>query len=204
MIRTIFFDIGNVLLGFNHDLIWQRLAVFSALPVERLAQDIRDSGLMNLHETGRLASRQFFDEVQRRGKLLPSLTYGVFCSCWQDMFWEHTEMTQLIIPLQRRYRVGLISNIGELHWLWIAEQYPIFNQIEASLRILSFQAGVMKPDAGIFEQAVRQAQCAPDECVYVDDIDEYVLSGAAFGMQAIRRHSAEQVKTELQQRGVMW
>lgn len=117
MIWTIFFDIGNVLLGFNHDLIWQRLAVFSALPVERLAQEIRDSGLMNLHETGRLASRQFFDEVQQRGKLLPSLTYGVFCSCWQDMFWEHAEMTQLIIPLQRRYRVGLISNIGELHWL---------------------------------------------------------------------------------------
>ena len=60
MITTIFFDIGNVLLGFDHDLIWQRLAQISPLSAVDIRERIQHSELMNQHESGKLSALEFF------------------------------------------------------------------------------------------------------------------------------------------------
>ncbi|GAK48954.1 haloacid dehalogenase [Candidatus Moduliflexus flocculans] len=204
MITTIFFDIGNVLVGFDHRLIWQRLAVFSVMTADEIGHEIGASGIMLEHESGRLASQEFFRDIQRRCKLLPSMPYQTFCAFWQDIFWELPDVIQLVIPLQRRYRVGLLSNVGELHWQGVFKKFPVFHLIEEPLRILSFQVGAMKPDQAIFDRALRQANAAPEECIYVDDLEANVAGGSEAGLKTIHYRSPEQLKEELRQYGVTW
>ena len=204
MITTIFFDIGNVLVGFDHRLIWQRLAAFSVMTADDIAQEVASSGVMIAHESGRLASQDFFRDLQYRCKLLPSMPYQTFCSFWQDIFWELPDVIQLVIPLQRRYRVGLLSNVGELHWEGVFKRFPVFHLIEEPLRILSYQVGAMKPDHAIFDCALQRANATPEQCVYIDDMEANVAGGNTIGLKTIHYRAPEQLKEELRQHGVDW
>jgi FMN phosphatase YigB (HAD superfamily) len=197
MITTIFFDIGNVLCAFDHQLIWQRLQPFSTLTSEELQVKIQRSGLMNQHETGMLSSRDFFCEIQREGKLLPSLSYDQFARFWADIFWAQAPVFQLAGSLQDRYRVGLLSNIGEIHWNWLLLRFPFFSRVEPGLQVLSFECGCMKPAEAIYREALDRAQDKPEYCVYIDDIPEYAESSRKLGIQGIHYQSPEQLLSDL-------
>lgn len=203
MITTIFFDIGNVLFGFDHTLIWQRLAPFSVYPPEELRQQIQESGLMNQHERGQLPPSEFFHEVRQQGKLLPSFSYQTFHRFWADIFWEHMSTLQLAASLQTHYKIGLLSNIGEIHWNWLLNGFPILDQIHPNMRVLSFQVGFLKPSTAIYQEALERSESEAEECVYIDDIEDFVSTGRELGIQGIHYQSPEQLKQELEALQIM-
>jgi HAD superfamily hydrolase (TIGR01509 family) len=195
MITTVFFDIGKVLVGFDHGLIWQRLAEKSPLSAAEIQQRIQGSGLMNLHEMGTLPPQEFFRKVCEQGELDTTLSYETFSRCWADIFWEQTPVVQLARTLQQHYTLGLLSNVGEIHWNWVLEQFSIFRQ--ADIRILSFQVGAMKPAEAIYREAIRQSGSQPEQCVYIDDIGAYADASRNLGIYGIHYQSPEQLHQEL-------
>jgi putative hydrolase of the HAD superfamily len=201
MITTIFFDIGNVLVGFDHGLIWQRLALFSALSSQELQQRIQDSGVMKLHETGKLTSLDFFYELQQEGKLDSSLSYEKFTRLWADIFWEQVPVIQLANTLQQHYTIGLLSNTGEIHWNWLVSRFSIFSQVDK--KILSFQVGYLKPSKEIYQEAIQQSQSQPEQCVYIDDIEAYANASQKLGILGIHYQTPEQLKRELKELDIL-
>ncbi|GAK57848.1 HAD-superfamily hydrolase, subfamily IA, variant 3 [Candidatus Vecturithrix granuli] len=194
MISTIFFDIGNVLVGFDHNRIWQRLADFSPYSPQEIQQLIQKTRLMPLHETGKLSPQQLFHAFQQHVQLDAALSYQRFSLLWADIFWENPPMIELAEQLRARYTLGLLSNTGEIHWNWLVSRFAIFRRID--LRILSFQVGCMKPDPQIFHEAIRQAHVQPEQCAYLDDIPTYIEASRKIGMHGIHVQSPEQVREE--------
>lgn len=195
MITTLYFDIGNVLVGFDHTLIWNRFAGVSDLSSEEIQQRIQSSGLMNLHETGKLTPFEFFHEVRTQGQLKSSVLFDEFSRMWADIFWEHKPVVQLAQALQQHYTVAFLSNIGEIHWNWLVKQFPIFGQVENM--ILSFQVGYMKPATEIYQEAIRKSGSLPEQCVYIDDIEKYVEASRKLGIHGIHYQSSEQLAGSL-------
>jgi FMN phosphatase YigB (HAD superfamily) len=195
MITTIFFDIGNVLVRFDHSLIWQRLAPLSPLAVEELRRRIKAADVMNLHETGQLAPQEFFQAVQALAELPASLAFADFCVMWADIFSAQQPIIELAQTLQQRYALLLLSNVGEIHWNWIAQRYPIFRQIEK--HILSFQVGCLKPAPAIYHAALQLAGASPAQCAYIDDIAEYVAASRTLGIHGIHYQSPAQLQSSL-------
>ena len=66
----------------------------------------------------------------------------------------------------------------------------------------SFEAGALKPDAKIYENALARANCEPQECFYTDDIEEYVLKAASFGINAEVYTQTDKTRQALQSLGV--
>lgn len=194
MISTIFFDIGNVLVGFDHNRIWQRLADFSPYSPQDIQQRIQETRLMPLHETGKLSPQQLFHALQQLLQLGAALSYQQFSLLWADIFWENPPIIDLAEQLRGRYTTGLLSNTGEIHWNWLVSRFAIFRQID--LRILSFQVGCMKPDPQIFHAALRQAQAQPEECAYFDDLQANIEASQKIGVHGILMQSPEQVREE--------
>ena len=64
---------------------------------------------------------------------------------------------------------------------------------------ISAEAGVMKPDARIFQLALEKLGIAPSESVFLDDFPENVEAARAVGMHAIHFTWPEQALKELQQ-----
>ena len=76
------------------------------------------------------------------------------------------------------YRVGLISNCGEdVSRLW--HSTPFAPLMDAA--VLSFDAGLAKPDRRIYELAIGRLGVAAEHCLYVGDGTAGELSGASKG-----------------------
>ena len=81
------------------------------------------------------------------------------------------------------YRVGLISNcMEEVSRLWRSTPFAPF----VDTAVLSFDAGIAKPDPRIYELATRGLGVAAEHCLYVGDGSGGELSGASrAGMTAV-------------------
>ena len=81
------------------------------------------------------------------------------------------------------YRVGLISNCGEdVSRLW--HTTPFAPLMDAA--VLSFDAGLAKPDRRIYDLAVGRLGVTAEHCLYVGDGTDGELSGASrAGMTAV-------------------
>ena len=79
-----------------------------------------------------------------------------------------------------------------------SEIYQYFDEV-----ILSFELGMKKPDACIYDEALRRFGISPDECVFVGDGGSRELEGARnVGIKAIQakwytdRHSVKRASME--------
>ena len=63
MIEAIFFDLGNVVIPFNVDLAYARMAELCACSKEEVAARIRATGLVRPFEKGEIAAEPFFRDL---------------------------------------------------------------------------------------------------------------------------------------------
>lgn len=148
------------------------------------------------HESGRLDG----------AGLLANLTALAGCddqaaaeAHWLDMFEFQSDMFALAARLRQRYRVYLLSNIGDLHWRHLNERFAIAQIADDVLP--SFQAGVMKPHAAIYEQAEQRFGLTPSQTVFIDDRFDNIVAVRRRGWHGIVHRSAGATVAELQRLG---
>ena len=80
------------------------------------------------------------------------------------------------------YKIGLISNCtSEVATAWKETSLsPLFD-----VTILSYLAGVRKPDPNIYLLATERLGVAPEECVFVDDNEEFLEGAYKLGIKAV-------------------
>jgi putative hydrolase of the HAD superfamily len=110
-------------------------------------------------------------------------------------------MFTLIRQLKARYRLGLLSNTSEWHFLHgirPTEVFPLFDAVT-----LSFEVGVMKPGEGIYRDALEKLDLPPEACVYIDDIGEFADAATALGLHGIQYVDDETLMHRLAAIGVI-
>lgn len=176
------FDLGGVLLAFDHMEICRRLSAHCPHAPEEVYRRVFTSGLEGRFDLG-MDPGEFMSEGMRAIDAAPSLSPGRFRRIWSEIFTEMKEVTRLLPSLKSRTRLFLLSNTNELHWGYAARRFPF---IEKSFEkvFLSFRLGVRKPDPGIFEAVIRETGLEPGRLFYVDDREEHVEAARASGMTA--------------------
>jgi len=199
VIRAILLDLGNVLVGFDLARGCRALEGRCPHPEERIPEVIRAAGLVAPFERGEISSLEFF---QRMSKALAlEMSYEEFCRVWSTIFLpEPLVPEELVAALRRRYRTVLVSNTNDLHFRMIRQNYPILRHFDA--RVLSYRVGAMKPSERIYEEAVRQAGCRPEECFFADDVMEFVEAARRYRIDAVQFQGAARLVEELRRRGV--
>lgn len=180
----LFFDLGNVLVHFDHDRACQALAELAKCDVLKVRSALFDSGLQVRYETGVCNDETFCDELRDRLNIDPSNDRLLhLCS---NIFEGNLPAMSIVFQLKvAGYRLGVLSNTCHAHWQWLA-QGPcrvLFGYFEH--HVLSYEAGVMKPDPEIYEQAIARAETSPTRIFFVDDRQENVDAARSAGMQAV-------------------
>ena len=198
-IDVVLFDLGNVILDFNHFQIGEKLAAFSQ---KRGGQDpsaifthlfdLRN-GLVNLYETGKISSKKFFDVLKERFQL--DISFEAFALIWNDIFVENRKVSEIIRSLKEQKRLGLISNTNPLHFDYALATFPVVRVFDRW--ILSHEVGFKKPAAEIFQAALRWASTEPQRILFIDDIPRHVEVAISLGMQGIHFVSAENLEKVL-------
>jgi FMN phosphatase YigB (HAD superfamily) len=178
-IRHVIFDVGWVFVSLDYSQLFE-LAPRpdgAAPDVERIAARI---GLAE-HESGRLEGRQLLANIVALtgGRVSVEAAYAA----WNGMFELQPRMVDLATRISERYRVHLLSNVGELHWTYLTRTYGLDRIGHGALT--SFEAGVMKPHAGIYLEAERRFGLEPAATVFIDDRAENIEAARARGWAGI-------------------
>jgi FMN phosphatase YigB (HAD superfamily) len=196
MIKLFVFDLGNVILPFEHRQIVVKLHESSRIQDRFTPDDLfkflfdMDRGLVNPYEEGLMSSVDFFAKLREKYKL--ELEYDEFKDIWNIIFQEDSEVNNAILYLKNKgYPVFLLSNTNELHFSYIMERYPIVHSLDEW--ILSYEVGAKKPKQKIFNTIFEKTDTARGEVLYIDDIPEYVEAAKNYGLQGLVFKNAKDV-----------
>jgi putative hydrolase of the HAD superfamily len=200
-IKAVIFDLGRVIVPFDFNRGYTRLAPLCGIPAAEIPKRIAPTGLVPLFESGGIEPRDFVRELSRHLNL--DTTYENFCEIWSSIFLPHTLIPEsMLIGIARKYRLVLLSNTNAIHFEMVRENYPLLRHFHSL--VLSYKVGAMKPLPQIYRRAIEEAGCLPEECFFTDDIPDYVAGARAQGIDAVQFESAEQIEAELRKRGVKW
>lgn len=200
MIRTVIFDLGNVILDFDHRLICERIAEYSQYSTDEMYRIGFNSCEFKLYDEGRIKSEDLFQWVMERFGV--DIPYDSFRSIWSDIFSMNNSVGAVLSGLKKNgYHLILLSNTNELHFDYIRENFKVIEVFDDL--ILSYKVGYSKPHEEIFREALGRTDSPPEDCVYIDDIEEYCKAAGNLGINSITYRSTELLTGELKELGVM-
>jgi glucose-1-phosphatase len=176
----IYFDLGNVLLYFDHGLALRSMAKIAGVDPARLREVIMDSELQNEYETGWISGEEFIDRIAKT--LDRPLDSKEMLQAAADMFVPNATILPVLEYVERLgIPAGILSNTCEAHWNWILHmRYPqVVDRF--SPVILSYEVNSMKPDEGIYRVATERAGRDPSQIFFTDDRQENIEAAKKFG-----------------------
>lgn len=177
-VQAIIFDLGNVVLPFDHRRAARAAARRSPLASEVIYQRLFGDDLVAKYDAGRLSTRAFLREV--RDRIDYRGTLADLRRAWDGIFRRDRAMERLVASLAPRYTLVLLSNTNRSHFEFVWRTFSVVRTFRR--RVISWQVGLLKPDPAIFRLAVERSGAPPERCLYVDDIPAYTDAAADLGL----------------------
>ncbi|MFK7768124.1 MAG: HAD family hydrolase [Mariniblastus sp.] len=199
-IDFIYFDLGKVILDFDHDVGCEQVATVAGISSADAKAAIFDSGLEDRYETGLVTDDEFHAEFCKATNSSPSK--ADLLRATSDIF-KPVEGTSALIEELRglKFPMGILSNTCPAHWDLVSRDFSILKEA-FPIVILSYEAKSMKPDSKIYQRAIESAGDQVQKCFFVDDKQENVDGANANGMDAVLFTSAMDLREQLIRRGV--
>jgi putative hydrolase of the HAD superfamily len=201
-IKVVLFDLGRVLVDFDHLRAAGRIAQFCA----KSPQEIYDLFFASVatidFEAGRISPENFY--LQVKSMLDLNLSYASFEPIWNDIFFlsaKNRAVFGLVNSLRGYYQTAMLSNINLLHYEYLKKNFPVFEAFDRVF--LSFQLGLIKPDKQIYSLVSRQLGVAPEEIFYTDDRPELVESAKSLGFEGSVFTDYKQLIYDLNLKGII-
>jgi HAD superfamily hydrolase (TIGR01509 family) len=203
-IRIIFWDIGGVLLtnGWDQD---QRARVLTSLDVDLADYESRHDAANFFWERGLSTAEEFFRKTIFAADQ-PSRAFS-YDDLWSMVCAEskilHPEALDILGSLcqSKRFTMATLNNESrELnqHRLEAFRLRPYFDFF-----ICSGYVREMKPHRDIYKAAVEISGFAPEQALFIDDKAENCVAATALGMNAIQFQSPAQLKSNLNELGLL-
>jgi FMN phosphatase YigB (HAD superfamily) len=181
--KAVLLDIGGVIVPYNYNIAYRKLADVCGLEPDATEQAISDSGLYPQLESGKIAPAEFVDSVSQL--LRCTLSADAFYAIWRSIFLPGTLVGEhTLAALAARFRLIAVSDTNLIHYPYVRAQYPELNHFHAFA--LSFEVMAVKPSSAMFERALELANCSRNECIFVDDVQRNVEGATKLQIPARR------------------
>jgi len=200
-VKTIIFDLGRVLLDFDHRISAKKIARLTDKDAEQILGLFFDSELTLSFEAGRISPLEFYSRVKEMLGL--KINYREFVPIWQEIFFfseSNRQVYELALKLKEGYQMALLSNINALHFEYIQKKFPIFDAFH--IVITSFELGYTKPDPLAYQKALDILGSPAYQTFYADDRAELVTSAKTLGIKSFLFTEVGQLKRDLIASGV--
>jgi glucose-1-phosphatase len=199
MIKTVLFDLGNVILPFDVSRLAAKLTVYCRLSTEEIVERLWSDRIANEFETGIMGPEAYFQHVSELCGFV-GLSFEKFVPIFNDIFVEDVAVGDLIRGLKKNHRLGLISNTNPIHVPHVMKHYPTLHEFEKHW--WSNEEGLRKPDPKLYHRALDHFDVEPGEAVFIDDLPTNIESAKNIGIKALLYQGVEPLKMELSKLGV--
>lgn len=196
MIKTVIFDIGNVLVHFGWREVFQEFGLegeelerFADATVRHQAWVDLDEGIITTEEAKEAYAkevpeyREYIDRIyQEMDKMLVQYDYAI---PWIKELKE------------RGYRIYILSN-------WSKPAYDACQNTALSFLplvdgvVFSYRELMIKPNKKIYELICNRYDINPAEAVFLDDTEKNIIAARDYGLHGIHFKSYEQGRRELE------
>ena len=180
MIDTIIFDFGDIFINLD------KQATIDGLQRLGLSSWNEDLDQLNISfEKGQISRDNFLLGIQKH---IPNATIDEILAAWNavllDFPLRRLEFLQL---LSQKYRLFLLSNTDAIHIdhfeqregaSFYGDFYQCFEKV-----YFSYEMGMRKPDAEIYNALIRLHELSPKRTLFVDDKKDNTDAAKALGLQ---------------------
>jgi putative hydrolase of the HAD superfamily len=196
-IRTLFWDIGGVLLtnAWDHE---ERDRAIEKFQMQKTEFETRHKEAVAGFEEGKITLNQYLDRTvfyQPR-----KFSKEEFESYMFSLSKPKTEVLEFARNLAGKFLMATINNESREMNTYRIKQFGLAQIFD--LFVSSCYVGMRKPDEKIYRVALDLIQKAPDECCFIDDRPANIEGAAKVGMRTILMRDPAQLTKDLQGLGV--
>ncbi|MBI4452111.1 HAD family phosphatase [Candidatus Woesearchaeota archaeon] len=199
MIKCVIFDLGNVTIKFDEIPTFKKWSSCGKYSFDEVKNYYKNSSARKAFERGEITPKQFYEKYVKYLKL--NITRKDFEKCYCDIFSRNSEVEKIIKSLKGKVKLVLLSNTNEWQYEYARKRFKIIDLFDEY--VLSYKAGMIKPNPMIFLDAVKKSKTMPWNCAYFDDIPEFVYMARMIGIKAFKYKNAETLKRNLKEVGVL-
>lgn len=192
--RAVVFDVGNVLVDWQPDLLYRSLIPDAATRARFLAE-VATKDWHFQHDAG----RPFAETSAELTAAHPHFAEAI--AAWGPRFHEQVApmpgMAALVADLDALgVPLYAITNFSHEFWpRFVADHRPIFDRFAGI--VVSGEERLVKPDAAIYRLALDRFGLAAGEALFVDDREDNIAGAAAVGMATHLFTSAAHLRAAL-------
>jgi len=181
MIRTVFFDFGNVLV--TYDKIFTRLCKDFNLDYKNFFEYY--SNFDQQLTIGEINTNDFWKKCIEHYDLDREKVKNYdFAGVWVSDYEVIKPTAILINEIKNVLDIGIISNICSEIWESALRDSWVPN-INYKSVILSYKVGLIKPDREIYELAQKEAGVNPNEILFIDDKEKNLTEPLNMGWKVV-------------------
>lgn len=199
MIRTVIFDIGNVLVGFRWEEYFESLG-YDHETLEKIGLATVQSPAWNEYDRGLMTDEEVLERFVQND---PSIEKEIRESLANinGMLERFDYAVPWIKELKAKgYQVLVLSNFSHKTYTECIDTLDFLPYTDGG--ILSYKEKCIKPEPAIYKRLIELYNLIPEECVFLDDLQRNLDGAAAFGIHTIRFENQAQAKEELKKLGV--
>jgi epoxide hydrolase-like predicted phosphatase len=189
-IKNIIFDLGDVILNIDVPVASKSFATLSGKEQSEILSIFKENDLFRQFETGKLDESGFRNYIR---ELLgfSDLSDEAIDTAWNSLLLDlPPERVELIQKLAEKYRLFLLSNTSSIHITQVNKILEASTGIEKledlfETVFLSYEMGLMKPDAQIYLNVLEQAGLEAEETLFLDDNLDNIKGASQLGIDTI-------------------
>lgn len=179
--KAVIFDLGNVLVDYNHQTTLASLATISQAGLIVL-QEHHDAVGQALG-MGEMDAEAFHQYLMTQAGTTPD--FDAFLAAYGAGITRDDSALAYAVTLQQRPNVvvAVMSNTNQAHAVWLDALLP--ELAEFDLVMMSNEVHLLKPDPEIYLLALQLLDVTPEQAIFIDDRAENVTAAQAVGMAGI-------------------
>ena len=199
MIKAIVFDLGGVLFNEGKSVASEKLAKKYNYDKEVIFKILTSPESRELRK-GLISDKKFWDWAQNN--LPAGYNASLIKKEWYEGYLLDNDIFNLIKRGKGKYKLVAFSGNIKSRVEFLDEKYDF--RIYFDIEIYSFDYHLNKPDKRFIEVMVKKTNLKPEEIVYIDDSEEYVLLAKKMGLNALiySQGRIKRLKKELKELGV--
>lgn len=180
MINTILFDFGDIFINLDKQA---PIVEFTKLGLKEWSEDLDKLNIS--FEKGKISELEFIEGFQKH---MPNASIDEIRSAWNTILLDFPlYRLEFLQMLSQKYRLFLLSNTDAIHIdsfqhkagvTFYREFYQCFERV-----YFSFELGMRKPDAEIFNYLIKKHDLTPKRTLFIDDKKENTDAALALGFQ---------------------
>lgn len=195
---TVFFDLGNVLLFFDHHKMKQQVATCCNLSIEEISFFFQK--YLDGYERGSITTQTIYSDLLELGG--NSISFTDFTHALSNIFQPNFPVIALLEKMKDRgVRLFLLSNTCDAHFSFVQKHFAFLQLFDGF--ILSYKVRTRKPEKKIYQKALEIGTCSREECFYIDDVPAFVQAARSLNIDSEIYLKPEILHHHLIQRGIL-